>query len=253
MRSHPPAGGDHRFTFVVVVNDFDELGRNLFASEVRGSDRCEWIVFDNTGNRLSEHICALYAQGLEAAKTDLVFFVHQDVFVPPEWESQVMTALAELEAIDPDWGVAGPVGVGLALDPKGRWNRGHWADPGSGGQWRRIGPLPAEVQALDELCLGVRRSSGVGFDPKLPGFHCYGMDLSLTARAMGLRSWAIDAPLWHKRFDPQGNPVIGKAQSRKIVDRRTPEFQAAYERSKAFVREKWRRFLPFRSTSTAWD
>ena len=41
-------------------------------------------------------------------------------------------------------------------------------------------PLPASVDALDELLLAVPKSTGLQFDPAM-GFHFYGADLCLAA------------------------------------------------------------------------
>ena len=238
-------------SFVTVVNDFDELGYNLMASAVAGSKSHEWIVIDNTGNRLSGDLSKLYLDGLNRASHDLVFFFHQDVYIPDGWERQVFAALAELEALDPAWGVLGAVGVLPATAPPPK-HRGHWADPhGSGFQY--FGPLPAEVLSLDELWLGLRKSRGVSFDPALPGLHCYGTDLCLTASSLGLRSYAINAPVWHKYKDPTGKRVLSKLDSEKIMKRNTPEFLAALRLSKDYVGRKWRSRLPFRSTSMRWE
>ncbi len=241
-----------RFSIVVVANDFKELNHNLLTSDVAKSTAHELVVIDNRGNRISDNICELYCDAMRRVANDLVFFMHQDVFIPDQWDEKVVSALIDLEQHDPQWGVVGPVGAAFRPEDDGRWITGHWADPSTEG-WTEAGPLPARVQSLDELCLGLRKSRGISFDPKLPGFHCYGMDLSLTARDMGFSSWAIDAPLWHKYRDRQGARITRKEESLKSHLRDRPEFIADYEAGKRYVGQKWSRYLPFRSTSTSWD
>ena len=189
-------------SFVTVVNDYKELEHNLLSSPVANSAFHEWIIIDNTDNLLSMDICKLYCSALVRARNDLVFFFHQDVYLPSGWEADVFAALSELEAIDPIWGVLGAVGV-LPCGAEGEPMRGHWADPHRPAP-QYHGPLPSEVLSLDELWLGMRKRRGLSFDPELPGFHCYGIDLSLTASKHGCRSYAIDAFVWHKYRDFSG-------------------------------------------------
>ena len=78
----------------------------------------EWCVVENFGNCRYNSISELYAECLDRARNDLVLFVHQDVFLPHDWEERFFASLAELQKRDPDWGyswipVAGPILGGL--------------------------------------------------------------------------------------------------------------------------------------------
>ena len=238
-------------SFVTVVNDFAELKHNLLASPLASSAFHEWIVIDNTGNRLSDDICKLYCDAQARAANDLVFFFHQDVYLPADWESNLFKALSELEAIDPNWGVLGAVGVSQC-GPPGPALRGHWADPHQP-KPQYFGPLPCAVSSLDELWLGIRKRRKVSFDPQLPGFHCYGIDLSLTAASRGLCSYAIDAFVIHKYMDPTGARITSKLDSQKIMQRSSPKFKHAVKSSKDYIGRKWFAQLPLRSTSMTWE
>ena len=235
-------------SFICAVNDFDELEKNLLASPIRESDLHEWIIVDNVDNKAGENIAEIYADAMARTAHDLVFFFHQDVYLPHGWERDVFARLAELDKIDPDWGVVGAAGV-AANELTRRELVGHWCDPHK--YWMN-GALPQEVEALDELWLGIRKSSGVSFDRQLPGFHCYGIDLCLTAAALGQKSYAIDAFLWHKFRDSAGRFIRNKQASQKIKDRDTEKIQQELDRCRDFIREKWRDRLPFRSTSFEW-
>ena len=248
--------GSEPITFVAAVNDPDELHQNLLLRPLDHHDSHQWLLIDNTSNRYTD-ITRLYNDAYEQAENDLMIFCHQDVLLPPGWESRFFAAVADLERRDPDWGVIGSAGVLplgdatlLSSGRRVRLPRGHWADPGG---YKYIGPLPQEVLCLDEMWLGVRRSSGIRFDPELPGFHCYGIDLSLTALAAGKRSYALDSFVWHKHRDRDGEIITRPDHSTKIVDRRSDSFRATYLRSHSYVAEKWSRFLPFASTSSVWD
>ena len=236
-------------TFVVAVNDEDELQHNLLSSPVAKSSRHEWLLVENTDNERYDSISRLCDEACQQARHDLVFFIHQDVFLPHGWEERMFRALAELERLDPNWGVLGAVGALPLVSGQAKELRGHWSDPS--GYYRR-GPLPHEVQSLDEQWLGLRKRRGVRFDPELPGFHCYGMDLSLTARAKGLKTYAIDAFVWHKYRDSHGHLVESRQQSAKIRRRWSDEFMAEFQPAADYVEEKWKNYLPFQTTSWNW-
>jgi len=146
-------------------------------------------------------------------------------------------------------GAVGAVSMSRQDPAKPKELRGHWCDPHG---YHRCGPLPSEVDSLDEQWLGLRKSRGISFDPDLPGFHCYGMDISLTARHAGLRSWAVDAFVWHKFRDPQGNLIESRERSPKIAARWKDGFMAEFSPAADHVERKWREFLPFQTTSWTW-
>lgn len=237
--------GCESISFVVAVNDLEELRYNLQSSRVWNSQRHEFLLIENFNNEAYESISELYNDALRRASCDLIFFVHQDVHFPEAWEEQIAGALSEVETRDSSWGVIGAVGMGF----DGR-SRGAWSDPG--GSYRR-GPLPSPVQSLDELWLGMRRSRGLSFDPALPGFHCYGMDLCLTARQRGLVCYALDARCHHKYRDAAGNRIDNPAQSAKIIARNMPSFKADFAKSCSYVARKWHSCMPFASTSFQWN
>ncbi len=238
-------------SFVVAVNDWAELEANLLASPVARSPRHQWVLVDNRDNRFYDSISRLYYEAAEEASHDLVFFMHQDLYLPAGWEDRVARRLKELEEIDPAWGVLGGVGAIKALENTGapKVLKGHWCDPHG---YQRCGALPAEVESLDEQWLGVRRSRGVSFDPDLPGFHCYGIDLSLIAREAGLKSYAIDAFVWHKFRDAVGRLITCQKDSPKIRNRWSGEFMEQFHPAAEFVEKKWSKYLPFQTTSWNW-
>ena len=229
-------------SFIVSVNDREELEANLLDSPVAQSPRHEWILVDDDGS--ARGISETYHRAAQHAKNDLLFFMHQDLYLPRGWEERVAIGLRELESLDPHWGVLGAVGAMSALEngdaPKEL--RGHWCDPNG---YFRFAPLPHEVDALDEQWLGLRKSRGVGFDPELPGVHCYGMDISLAAREQGFKSYAIDAFVWHKYRDRNGDLIQCPQDSKKIRERWSDDFMRSFSPSADYVEKKWSKFLPF--------
>ncbi len=176
------------FSVVTCVSDQDLLRKTLEASlkETHGAP-VEFVAIDNSGNRYSApqalNLGATRAQG------EILVFLHQDVRLPPEWLMQLSEQIREVEESFGSWGVLGVFGVTS-------WGQmvGHVNDPHG---YRKWGRLPCRVQSLDEVCLVVRRDSGLRFDEKLGGFHFYGADLCLQARQRGAGCYAIDACLEH--------------------------------------------------------
>jgi hypothetical protein len=241
-------------SFVVAVNDRRELEQNLLRYRLPHHDLHEWLLIDNQQDRYRS-ISQLYHEAYLRAGNDLVLFAHQDVTLPPGWEARFYSALRELERRDPQWGVIGSVGVLPFLEdhspeePIPHYVRGHFADPS--GYWL-AGPLPQPVQALDEMWLGLRKRSGIGFDPSLPGFHCYGTDVCMSARAAGRQAYAIDAFVWHNCRDSAGKLISSAAGSAKMVRRWSAEFTEQHRASREYVERKWKRYLPFHTTSWRW-
>jgi hypothetical protein len=81
------------------------------------------------------------------------------------------------------------------------------------------------IESLDEVMLVIRRGAGLQFDVDLPGFHLYGTDIVQTAKARGLKSYILDAPIVH--------------HSRPTVD-----LSGGYRRAYGYMQRKWRAVLP---------
>ena len=78
-------------------------------------------------------------------------------------------------------------------------------------------------------------------------------DLSLTARDAGLKSYAIDAFVWHKYKDSDAHLVARREDSPKITQRWSDEFMAEFRPSADYVERKWKKYLPFQTTSWNWE
>ena len=202
-------------TVIAAVNDDATLENNLLRSELIANKRATLSCY-----RGFRSASAAYNAGLDETRASIVVFVHQDVFLPPCWEDALARAIREVEQIDPDWGVLGAFG----LDPRGRAVGHVW----SSGLGRRVGKrrkAPLEAVCLDELLIILRRDSGLRFDPDLPGFHLYGTDIVLAARAAGLRSYVADIPVIHNS---------------RPVRQLGPDYVRAYR----YMQRKWRAILP---------
>lgn len=206
-------------TFVVLASDQEILRQNLLASPCLKDPNPHQVIIQQGYDSASR----AYNAALLQAANEVVVFIHQDVYLPRFWIADLESSLRQLAIVDPDWGVLGCWGV--RQNGKGF---GYLYTPGQ----EVIGaPLhsPARVQTLDEVVLIVRRSSGLRFNEKVPGFHLYGTEICLEAARMGMRSYAISAFCVHN--------------SRQHF-RLPPEFYACYREVKRLCRE----FLPIQTS-----
>ena len=169
---------------------------------------------------------AAYNAAIQKAKTDLLVFVHQDVYLPEGWMVAVQNAMEIVSSTDPDWGVFGVWGP----RPSGE-EAGFVYD----GAWRRVlgnqfkGGL--EVDSLDEVVLILRKSGGLQFDPQIPGYHMYGADICQEAKKQGRKCYAIAAFCIHNTSQYGMLPW---------------QFWKAY----LAMRRKWKDQLPIKTTCT---
>jgi hypothetical protein len=133
--------------------------------------------------------------GLERARHRWALCIHQDVMLTPRWFDSAEASIAALRGPSPAvWGTVGVRTSGRFL--------GAVRDPNGACRWGRP---PDRVIALDEHLLLVDRQAGLRFDPRVPGFHCYGTDLAIRARLAGRDAAVLDAPVVHLstgRLDP---------------------------------------------------
>jgi len=164
-----------------------------------------------------------YNQALKDSSAEYLVLAHQDVYLPRGFAAALSAELHKLEAIDPNWAVAGSIG----LDDETKLQGQVW----SSGLGRIIGSkssTPVRSICLDELLLVIRRRSGITFDPDLPGFHMFGVDVIHQARRLGMCSYILDLPVIH-----HSRPVITLSGS----------YQEAYR----YMQTKWRKALPLRN------
>jgi hypothetical protein len=155
-----------------------------------------------------------------------VVWVHQDVHLPQGWANNFYAALEQAQAIWPRLAVAGVYGLcgpgEQAMRAGEVWDRGtRLCEPTA---------LPCPASALDELLVAVRADSGLRFDADL-GFDFYATDLCLQARARGLDTAVLHAPVRHASSTPRSGPA-----PQRVLDR--------IARSGAVFEAKWSAALP---------
>jgi hypothetical protein len=171
-----------QWSVIAAVNNQEILESCLLASPEIG------LAADQIWQRGFSSAAKAYNAAIDKATTDILVFAHQDVFLPAGWTAQVQRSLAWLKKNEPQWAIAGICGV---QSSGGR--HGNVYCTGLGAKLGADFLPPVEVQTVDELLFIVRKSSGVRFDEALPGYHMYGTDICLEARARGLKCYAISA------------------------------------------------------------
>ncbi|MBV8277705.1 MAG: hypothetical protein JO170_20925 [Verrucomicrobia bacterium] len=167
-----------------------------------------------------------YNVAIDQAESDLLIFVHQDVYLPRGWLASLQRALDLLSNEDPNWGVLGVWGVSDSSDD----GTGFLYCAANG----RLGNAfegVREVSSLDEVLLIMRKSSKLRFDNQLPGYHMYGTDICLQARRHGMKSYVIPALCIHNTNGYGMLPL-------------------QFWRSYFYMRKKWRSQLPIATSCT---
>jgi hypothetical protein len=183
--------GGIAYTVATLVNDRAQYEAMCATFRAFGFDApdCEFISIDNTGSSQTEAYAGLNRL-LDRARGRFVILCHQDVRLIGDGRPELERRLADLEARDPTWALAGNAGGvrpgQLAL---------RITDPH--GLNRRVGELPERVVTLDENFIVMKRSARLGFSRDLAGFHLYGADLCLLADILGYASYVIDFHLQH--------------------------------------------------------
>jgi hypothetical protein len=201
--------GDPLISVVTVSNRTDVMERCLAPSlKAQRGIPFEWIVVDNSGNAFDSAPAALNAAA-ERACGDTLLFVHQDVHLYGDvWLEHLHGSLQCLD----DVGVAGVVGraadgcfVGFMRDR------------------RAIAGAPLDgatkVQTLDECVLAMPRHvhEQDPFDTSLGGWHVYGVDACLRARAAGRNVYVLPLFVHH---DSSSSNLKGLAAAHAWVSRR---------------------------------
>jgi hypothetical protein len=206
-----------RWSILSAVNNEEVLRSCLLASP--GIEAAYEVIVQ----RGALSAATAYNDAILKAKQDIVVIVHQDMYLPEEWPGALRKALTALSETDPNWGVLGVWGV-----PKDGEEAGHvYCTAGVrmlGGAFEGV----TQVRVLDEVVLIIRKSSGLRFDPAMPGFHLYGTDICLEAERRGMKCYATAAFCIHNSNSYKCLPWV-------------------YWRCYLMLRRKWCRALPVRT------
>lgn len=177
---------DIAFSIGAMVNDHERYAEMRQSFETFGFTEadCEFIAIDASGeDQISPYLGLNTLLG--AARGTHVILCDDHTRLLEDGRPQLEACLAELDAVDPLWAVAGSVG---GVGP-GRHSI-RITDPSGADQ--RIGDFPAKAMSLDERFLVVRRQTRIGFSADLDGQEFYGTDICLIGEIMGLSAYVID-------------------------------------------------------------
>ena len=192
LSTHKPSLG-----FVSAVSNFEVLRQQLMRSPCFQTGQMALTIHANAASAAQA-----FNDALQSTRVDWLVWVHQDVYLPTDWEKRFVDQLLLATHRWPQVAVAGVYGV------QDRGDRaqhvGHVLDRG-----RRIAPqaaLPCLADSLDELLFAVRVDSGLAMDPAL-GFDFYATDLVLQAQARGRQCVVVDAFCEHWSSTPTSWPL----------------------------------------------
>jgi len=145
--------------------------------------------------------------GINSSKSDILIFCHQDVKLLGPWFDTLKEIIIKLD----DWAILGTAGIGLDYSRKdiGDWGGARdretvavgtvWDDEthlDSSPYWDGVKEI-TKVHCVDECLFILNKKTGLRFDPFFNGFHFYGVDICLQARAAGFNVYCADLPIIH--------------------------------------------------------
>ena len=161
-----------------MINDFTIAKECLIHSQINGQLH---FVF----NELSAAV-GMNKLLKSFSDADIGVIVHQDVYLPDNWEEDMIAGIKELPE---DWGVAGVWGR-----TEDYLYHGNILDRGIRAY---APPLPFAVDTLDEVCLIFNMKTNPSFDEEMMGWDLYGTYIVLYMKNKGKQAFVIDAPLAH--------------------------------------------------------
>jgi len=212
-------------TFIILVGNEDVYQQCFLSSPLFSDTRLDFQIIAQRGFGTAG---AAFNEGIARAKHDLIVCIHQDVILPVHWSERFQARRGELESQGIPLGVVGCWGITSQGERAGHvYHRDRQLFPRKAGDNGNRGPmsLPQRVQTLDELLISFRKSSGLRFDPNLPSFFGYAVDICLQAEEQGLQNFVVDSPCVHQTAD-----------QRRI---RKELFESA-----SYILKKWKKLLP---------
>lgn len=183
-------GGGVRYSFCSLVNNPAQYAGMVASFRKRGfsGDDCEFIYADNSGGNRHDGYSGINTL-IDKARGKYTVVIHQDSLAIDD-RAHLDTVLAELDAADPNWALAGNAG---GTDKRKTARR----LTSSIGYNERIGDLPVRVETLDENLIILRKEDNLGPSRDLSGFHLYGTDLVQQAVFRGWSAYVIDFHIEH--------------------------------------------------------
>ena len=128
--------------------------------------------------------------GLDITKNRYIMYIHQDIQFLPGSGKQIADLI---NSMDETRIITGAVGMSIRHGDEDIDEWGFCAENNKVGVvlnehdevvWDGVEEISV-VHSLDEICIIVDKFSGIRFDNSINGFHLYGLDICLQARAAG--------------------------------------------------------------------
>lgn len=178
--------------FVVCASNVDVLTKRLLQSSCFVDRKHRLDVLFNAKSAADGFNPAMSGAIANGQTNQWLVWVHQDVVLPLDWDTQFVIALTRAMQLYPKLAVVGVYGIAGSGTQATR--AGHVLDRGT--LLRESTALPCLVDSLDELLFAVRVDSHLQLDAAL-GFDFYGTDLVLEAQKKGLQCAVVDAYCEH--------------------------------------------------------
>ncbi len=213
-------------TMVTRKAQYDEMVRQ-FRDFGFDTPDCEFFYIDNTESNDHESFAG-YNKFLQDSSGTYIVLCHQDLVLLNDGRPRLDQLVAELDLLDPDWGLCGNAGA----KSDGRLAMSI-SDPNTP-DCRTGGPFPARVVSLDENFIVARRDANLSLSHDIKGYHLYGSDLCIIASILGYNAYVID---FHLRHDSAGNV---DASFEHVRSRMIAKYRAA-------LRPRWHHVTTHRS------
>jgi hypothetical protein len=168
---------------------------NCFRSQ-KGSHSAEIIGIPNYNN-LYENIFDALNDACDVAEGKYIIYCHEDILVKNDWLHKIKNIINNLESRSIKWGVLGPAGINKNMTSTNYHLLDKDLEELSIEQNNRIETFE-EACALDEMCLIIKKSTGLRFSNKVfKGFHFYAADICAISNSLGFKNFSINAPVYH--------------------------------------------------------
>ncbi len=181
-----------RYSVCTLVTNHAEYREMVDSFKAAGfsDENSEFLYIDNSETNHYDAFSGLNLF-LSRAIGKYIIIVHQDVLLRYDTLPLLEARMAELDRIDPSWGVLGNAGF-FGFRQKFYRISDPWGENVS------MGPFPARVETLDENFLLIKQEANLALSRDLSGFHMYGADLCTIASMLGWSAYVIDFHLYHK-------------------------------------------------------
>jgi len=234
-------------TFVTCITDLPQYNSHVVGSLFmnKTNKNYEIVPILNFGNPYSA--AQALNIGIDKARGEIIVLCHQDVLFYENWLEMLFDRIQKVEEKTKNWGVLGTAGITEKKDNC----VGVIYNMGGTLQWQQTVRQPVwPVQTVDELCMIIRKSSGLRFDGgTFDGFHCYGPDICLNALSRNMKNYGILCPMVHN--SAAGSLRSGKKDFMKHLNALARKWRASFPTIRTTTsqirKRRIRTFIKFKS------